>query len=257
MSEFPIASPLSYFKAASKDEEYISLFAEKANLLTEFFFFDTRFIARLLYYFICLTGPIVTPGEESLRLFPFIVKGGKISFPGWLHRYVYLFYLNYPLEHPFNNKQIKRGISIAREILKIYWLSNWKYPTVQHYLSDLSPIAMRKLVPGEDSSLFYRVIAVISTVNLAFDCSRKEDSVFKAEVAQQERAVEYFCVLCSENCASATVTECGHVFCWQCIMEWLQTAEKCPTCRDVVNPKKCFSLNLFSNVGQVFAGDYI
>ena len=46
------------------------------------------------------------------------------------------------------------------------------------------------------------------------------------------------CTLCMdrrepENGNSA-VTECGHVFCWSCIEEWLREKADCPLCRQAV-----------------------
>ena len=47
------------------------------------------------------------------------------------------------------------------------------------------------------------------------------------------------CTLCMdrrepENGSSA-VTECGHVFCWTCIEEWLKEKADCPLCRQAVH----------------------
>lgn len=40
------------------------------------------------------------------------------------------------------------------------------------------------------------------------------------------------CILCLEDRHDTCTTPCGHLFCWTCIMEWLDQKEECPVCRD-------------------------
>lgn len=46
------------------------------------------------------------------------------------------------------------------------------------------------------------------------------------------------CVLCLEDRESTSATVCGHLFCWTCILEWLDQKEECPVCREPMKKSK-------------------
>jgi len=39
------------------------------------------------------------------------------------------------------------------------------------------------------------------------------------------------CTLCLDQLKDPSVTTCGHVFCWQCVTDWLREQPMCPLCR--------------------------
>ena len=42
------------------------------------------------------------------------------------------------------------------------------------------------------------------------------------------------CTLCLEPMKDPSVTTCGHVFCWTCILDWIAEKPECPLCRQYV-----------------------
>jgi peroxin-10 len=39
------------------------------------------------------------------------------------------------------------------------------------------------------------------------------------------------CTLCLEELKDPAATQCGHVFCWACIGDWVREKPECPLCR--------------------------
>lgn len=51
------------------------------------------------------------------------------------------------------------------------------------------------------------------------------------------------CLLCFSKRTNPTLIECGHIFCWQCLTNWLQYRNECPTCRRVVQSNRLVFLH--------------
>lgn len=53
------------------------------------------------------------------------------------------------------------------------------------------------------------------------------------------------CPLCLEICRSISATPCGHLFCWECVAEWVSERVECPVCRASVEPQQLVCLQHF------------
>lgn len=51
---------------------------------------------------------------------------------------------------------------------------------------------------------------------------------------QSNSTVDVQCILCLEKRNNTSATICGHLFCWSCILDWLDQKEECPVCRDPI-----------------------
>lgn len=53
------------------------------------------------------------------------------------------------------------------------------------------------------------------------------------------------CSLCLEGCVCPTVPPCGHLYCWNCIIDWVSDKNQCPVCRSPVQPRQLVPLQHF------------
>jgi peroxin-10 len=57
-----------------------------------------------------------------------------------------------------------------------------------------------------------------------------------------EKEQQRKCTLCLEAYKDPSVTTCGHVFCWECVMDWVREKPECPLCRQSILPQKVLPL---------------
>mmetsp|Transcript_28022 Transcript_28022/g.27703 ORF Transcript_28022/g.27703 Transcript_28022/m.27703 type:complete len:156 (-) Transcript_28022:23-490(-) len=57
----------------------------------------------------------------------------------------------------------------------------------------------------------------------------------------QNSASGFECHICMETAKEAVVTQCGHLYCWTCISQWLnqnRQEKTCPVCKSGIDPDK-------------------
>ncbi|XP_017781926.1 PREDICTED: E3 ubiquitin-protein ligase RNF185-like [Nicrophorus vespilloides] len=70
--------------------------------------------------------------------------------------------------------------------------------------------------------------------------SQKEGA---GEEARDDRNFE--CNICLDTAKNAVVSMCGHLFCWPCLHQWLETAsarQVCPVCKAAISREKVVPL---------------
>jgi len=67
---------------------------------------------------------------------------------------------------------------------------------------------------------------VVKAGRARFDVG-KDEKVMGWIKGRQQRT----CTLCLEGLKDPAATQCGHVFCWQCIGDWVREKPECPLCR--------------------------
>ncbi|KAJ2778128.1 hypothetical protein H4R18_004795 [Coemansia javaensis] len=49
--------------------------------------------------------------------------------------------------------------------------------------------------------------------------------------AAGEQAGEFSCNICFDASIDPVLTLCGHLFCWSCLVQWLERSATCPVCK--------------------------
>jgi peroxin-10 len=80
---------------------------------------------------------------------------------------------------------------------------------------------------------------------------QQQPSVPPQQRQQQQPANTGTCPLCLETRVNPTSAQCGHVYCWNCLSELLESGSggvepRCPLCREVVKPQSFVLLQNFA-----------
>ncbi|XP_033157667.1 peroxisome biogenesis factor 10 [Drosophila mauritiana] len=54
------------------------------------------------------------------------------------------------------------------------------------------------------------------------------------------------CILCLEPRSNSSLTPCGHIFCWSCLLEWLEERDECPLCRESLKKSQVILLQNYA-----------
>lgn len=83
----------------------------------------------------------------------------------------------------------------------------------------------------------------MSGVKACFDRSSPQHTLDEGSiVASEENKGGKNCVLCLEPRKHDTATQCGHIFCWNCLVEWCNEKAECPLCRQRISTSRFIKL---------------
>jgi len=82
---------------------------------------------------------------------------------------------------------------------------------------------------------------------------RSEDSGGGRDEGQEEPERAFECNICLDTARDAVVSMCGHLFCWPCLHQWLETRPNrqiCPVCKAGISRDKVVPLYGRGNEGK-------
>jgi peroxin-10 len=177
---------------------------------------DTLPISTALYYILTTLQGTKTLGEEYCKILPVDVVSGTLP-TIWKRLALIL--------TPWLSRYLGDDIPALHRVL-FYW--DGKYPELIRRILSLRYIYHPRRPPISNDGWLYATLAMVAlpvTMYKLVTRLREEQDTEEGEPSQK-------CSLCLEKRKDATITNCGHLFCWQCIFGWLKMREECPLCRN-------------------------
>lgn len=123
------------------------------------------------------------------------------------------------------------------QVLVRYWLKQDHSVTGYRFLGAIT------LLQAFISLLIYIRKQFLSTKeNTKTLYSRSKSTIGKPSTSSE------ICILCMDNRKDVSAIPCGHIFCWECILEWLTTKNECPICREPSKPSNVVYLFNYQGV---------
>lgn len=133
-----------------------------------------------------------------------------------------------------------------------FYLNGGKYQ-LSRRITGINYVLIRHWLNNKHSVYGYKVLGVISSLQLilVFTAFVKKAIRTKQNLQSTTQKLNCLrtryqssyqiksetmakCILCLEERHDTCATVCGHLFCWTCIMNWLDQKEECPVCREPV-----------------------
>jgi peroxin-10 len=160
---------------------------------------------------------------------------------------------------------MKDLIPYLHRLHKGIFYHNGNYYHIAKRLTGIKYILVRQWLKAEVSHSGFKILGVISLLYLLLlavrtcvswlklrhasaDILALRDVELKAPAASSTRLR---CALCLETRKNTSVTPCGHLFCWNCILEWVQTQQICPLCRERVMPSRVVLLQNYDSTHRL------
>ncbi|XP_058063158.1 peroxisome biogenesis factor 10 [Anopheles bellator] len=139
----------------------------------------------------------------------------------------------------------------------LFYINGGKYH-ISKRLVGINYVLIRSALKENHSMLGYRVLGYASLVQLVLTLvaryrtyrGESKSTPIMAPAGSQtlvagERAADAShnqCALCMNTLQNISVTQCGHMFCWQCIFDWVDQRPLCPICRETIKKSRIVRL---------------
>ncbi|XP_065358963.1 peroxisome biogenesis factor 10 [Calliphora vicina] len=144
----------------------------------------------------------------------------------------------------------------------LFYLRSDKYQ-ISKRATGINYVLIRHWLQPEFSLYGYKILGIVtffqvsfSLVIAAFDTWKEHKRkryetekaskrfVQKEKFSRQREKLENVpqCILCLEPRMNTSLTPCGHLFCWSCVLDWLDERDECPLCRESLKKSQVVQL---------------
>jgi SNF2 family DNA or RNA helicase len=188
--------------------------------------------------------------EEERIIYDAEVYAGKNSDEDYMRKCCCDISINYK-----NQENILNLMEFNQLVLQDY---KNKYEEQQSILDNIN-LALENCYKRVEEEIYDIILKKELTENINhFEMKKKEQEII---VKNREKSYRYlhkqiydtekncpFCLSNIEDDSNYDVLECGHIYCTECIIYWMQENSNCGICRQIINKEKKYTITKLSDI---------
>ncbi|XP_052847044.1 peroxisome biogenesis factor 10 [Drosophila gunungcola] len=163
-------------------------------------------------------------------------------------------------------QRLRHSPSYVKALHKsLFYLDARKYQLSKR-TTGINYVLIRHWLQPEFSLYGYKILGVITFLQVSVSLAISGWDVWREHKRQQLEAIKQAgkkflqrgstgqsadpdapqCILCLEPRSNSSLTPCGHIFCWSCLLEWLEERDECPLCRESLKKSQVIPLQNYA-----------
>ncbi|XP_017063504.1 peroxisome biogenesis factor 10 [Drosophila eugracilis] len=163
-------------------------------------------------------------------------------------------------------QRLRQSPSYVKALHKsLFYLNSSKYQLSKR-TTGINYVLIRHWLQPEFSLYGYKILGVITFLQVSVSLAISSWDTWREHKRQQLEAIKQSgkkflqrgcneknsdpdapqCILCLEPRSNSSLTPCGHIFCWSCLLEWLEERDECPLCRESLKKSQVITLQNYA-----------
>ncbi|KAM3132075.1 hypothetical protein pb186bvf_015819 [Paramecium bursaria] len=273
--QFNYALQPELMRLSDKDQETLSILKQKLYKIFELlpqlyqrqvypYIDKMQMMIHLIYYSLTFLRNHQTIGEEYTNVIPYndvdynerytqITRSRRVLFlllslfPYTILKFLKNKYQSIQQEHSYLPDSDQVITSVLQFHLSIFMIFG-QYYEIAKRITSVQYVFTRQLpthgLNYQRIGKFYLILQIIQFSKFTYNTIKKYQQHHKQVIVQTSNEVNQNqkCKLCYDEATNLTCTSCGHLFCWTCILKWLQTKQICPICRQPIKPNQLLQI---------------